>query len=304
MSEIIFYIFSTFLVGASVAVIFSRNPVHSVLFLIFAFFNAAGLFVLMGAEFLAMLLVIVYVGAVAVLFLFVVMMMKVSPEEQRPVFSKTRFISALKTLFSFVIYGVVFLVISFVMLSIAPIAEALQGGENFQLDDLMALLETSKWSVFSPQVAVAPMAFTIIVTFLIARYVTQLFTQKVFLKIISGFVDSLAFMLLLGAGFMSVFISLALGWVGSPLQDDLIASPTPPTDLVTNTHALGQIIYGDYIFAFQACGIILLVAMIGAIVLTHRKREGVKKQDILEQVMRCPKKTLVVQNMPLGQGVE
>jgi len=80
MTEIIFYIFSTFLVGASLAVIFSRNPVHSVLFLIFAFFNAAGLFILMGAEFLAMLLVIVYVGAVAVLFLFVVMMMN---EESR-----------------------------------------------------------------------------------------------------------------------------------------------------------------------------------------------------------------------------
>tara|TARA_R110002095_G_scaffold37169_4_gene34662 strand:+ start:1500 stop:2414 length:915 start_codon:yes stop_codon:yes gene_type:complete len=304
MTEFIFYIFSTFLVGASLAVIFSRNPVHSVLFLIFAFFNAAGLFVLMGAEFLAMLLVIVYVGAVAVLFLFVVMMMKVTPEEQRSVFSKTRFVAALKTLFSFAIYTIVFLTASIAMLSIAPITDVIQGGGAFQLDGLKQLLETSRWSIFSPQATLAPVALSVIVTILIARYVTQVLTQKTFLKIISGFVDSLAFMLLLGAAFMGVFVSLALGWVSSPLREDLIASPTPPTDLVTNTHALGQIIYGDYIFAFQSCGIILLVAMIGAIVLTHRKREGVKKQDIIEQITRCPKKTLIVQNMPLGKGID
>lgn len=304
MTEIIFYIFSTFLVGASFAVIFSRNPVHSVLFLIFAFFNAAGLFVLMGAEFLAMLLVIVYVGAVAVLFLFVVMMMKVSPEEQRAVFSKTRFVAALKTLSAFITYGVIFLITAFVMLSVAPVVDVIQGGGHFKLDDLWAVLQASKWSLFSPNSLIAPVVLSVIVTVFIARYVAQILTNRAFLTIVSGFVDSLAFMLLLGASFMSVFVSLALGWVPSPLRDDLIASPTPPTDLVTNTHALGQIIYGDYIFAFQSCGIILLVAMIGAIVLTHRKREGVKKQNIIDQVMRCPKETLIVQKMPLGKGIE
>lgn len=304
MTEIIFYIFSTFLVGASLAVIFSRNPVHSVLFLIFAFFNAAGLFVLMGAEFLAMLLVIVYVGAVAVLFLFVVMMMKVNPDEQRAVFSKKRFIAAFKTLSAFVTYGVIFFITAFVLLSIAPVVDVMQGGGHFKLDDLWALLQISKWSLFSPNALVAPSVLSVIVTLLIARYVTQVIMDRAFLTIVSGFVDSLAFMLLLGASFMSVFVSLALGWVSSPLREDLIASPTPPTDLVGNTHALGQIIYGDYIFAFQCCGIILLVAMIGAIVLTHRKREGVKKQDILDQVMRSPKETLIVQNMPLGKGIE
>ncbi len=307
MTEIIFYIFSTFLVGAGVAVIFSRNPVHSVLFLIFAFFNAAGLFVLMGAEFLAMLLVIVYVGAVAVLFLFVVMMMTVTPEEQRSVFSKTRFVAALKTLGSFLVYTVVFSSVAFVMLSIAPIAHVLQQGKPFQLDGLFQLLQTSHWSVFSVQKAWAtsvPVLLTGLGTLLVSRYVTQILTRKKFLDIISGFVDSLAFMLLLGAAFMSVFVSLALGWVGSPLREDLIFSPTPPTDLVTNTHALGEIIYGDYIFAFQSCGMILLVAMIGAIVLTHRKRDGVKKQDIMTQVMRRPKDTLVVQNVPLGKGID
>ena len=304
MIEIIFYIFSTLLVGASAAVIFSRNPVHSVLWLIFAFFNAAGLFVLMGAEFLAMLLVIVYVGAVAVLFLFIVMMMNVTPQDQPSIFSKTRFIKALGTLGSFISYSVIFLSISFVMLSIAPVADVVQSGTSFQLDGLFTLLQTSPWSVFSAQATLVPTLITALVTFLVARYITIMLTHKKFLDIIAGFVDSLAFMLLLGAGFMGVFVSLALGWVASPLREDLIASPTPPTDLVTNTHALGEIIYTDYIFAFQACSMILLVAMIGAIVLTHRKREGVKKQDIVSQVMRRPEDTLVLQNVPLGKGVD
>ena len=304
MIEIIFYIFSTLLVGASAAVIFSRNPVHSVLWLIFGFFNAAGLFVLMGAEFLAMLLVIVYVGAVAVLFLFIVMMMNVTPHDQPSIFSKTRFLKALKTLGSFVVYSGSFLIISFIMLSIAPLSDVIQNGVAFQLDGLLLLLQTSPWSIFSAQATLVPTLITAIGTFFVARYITGMLTQKKFLDIIAGFVDSLAFMLLLGAGFMGVFVSLALGWVASPLREDLIASPTPPTDLVTNTHALGEIIYTDYIFAFQGCGMILLVAMIGAIVLTHRKREGVKKQDIVTQVMRRPEDTLVLQNVPLGKGVD
>ncbi|MDP4840921.1 MAG: NADH-quinone oxidoreductase subunit J [Alphaproteobacteria bacterium] len=304
MTEIIFYIFSTFLVGASLAVIFSRNPVHSVLFLIFAFFNAAGLFILMGAEFLAMLLVIVYVGAVAVLFLFVVMMMNVTPEEQRSVFSKTRFVAALKTLSAFVIYGVIFLTVALVMLSIAPVVDVIQEGIKFKPDALLSVLKTSKWSLFSPNPLIAPVFLSVIVTGFIARYAAQTATNKAFLTIVSGFVDSLAFMLLLGAAFMTVFVTTALGWIPSPLREDLIASPKPPTDLVSNTHALGQIIYGDYIFAFQSCGIILLVGMIGAIVLTHRRREGSKKQDIIDQVSRCPKETLILQNMPLGKGIE
>lgn len=197
-----FYLFAFVAVAAGVMVISSRNPVHSVLFLILAFFNAAGLFVLMGAEFLAMILVIVYVGAVAVLFLFVVMMLDINFVEMRE--------------------GV---------LQYLPIG-ALIG--------IVLLAE---------------------------------------LAVIGG------------------------SWVVLPLSEAASAMPTPPIDQVTNTNALGRLVYTHYIYLFQTAGLILLVAMIGAIVLTLRDREGVRRQRISDQVDRKVADTIEIVKVVPGSGV-
>ncbi|HRW30835.1 MAG TPA: NADH-quinone oxidoreductase subunit J, partial [Emcibacteraceae bacterium] len=182
---ICFYIFAAVLVGSAVMVVFSKNPVHSVLFLILAFFNAAGLFVLLGAEFVAMILVIVYVGAVAVMFLFVVMMLDINFTELR-----------------------------------------------------------------------------------------------------KGVQDYLPIGLLIGFILLAEIAAIAGGWSMTDGIATTITSATPPASEVTNTDAIGRVLYTDYIFLFQVAGLILLVAMIGAIVLTHRNRSGVKKQDIGKQVRR------------------
>ena len=197
-----FYLFSFVAVAAGVLVIASRNPVHSVLFLILAFFNAAGLFVLMGAEFLAMVLVIVYVGAVAVLFLFVVMMLDINFVELRR--------------------GV---------LQYLPIG-ALIG--------ILLLVE---------------------------------------LLVVLG------------------------GWVVMPQAASIAAAPIPPLDQVTNTQAIGRIIYTDYFYLFQAAGLILLVAMIGAIVLTLRKRPGVRRQKIADQLDRKASDAIEIVKVTTGSGI-
>jgi NADH-quinone oxidoreductase subunit J len=197
-----FWAFSIIAVASGVMVISARNPVHSVLFLILAFFNAAGLFVLLGAEFLAMILVIVYVGAVAVLFLFVVMMLDINFVELRR--------------------GV---------LQYLPIG-ALVG--------LVLLVEL---------------------------------------------------VLIFGA------------WTLSPDIGTAAAAPTPAPGQLTNTAALGMLIYTHYIYAFQAAGLILLVAMIGAIVLTLRSREGVKRQKIGLQVTRRREASVEIVKVRPRQGV-
>jgi NADH-quinone oxidoreductase subunit J len=195
-----FYLFSAVAIAAAVMVIASRNPVHSVLFLILCFFNAAGLFVLMGAEFLAMILVVVYVGAVAVLFLFVVMMLDVDFVELRQ--------------------G---------MLNYLPIGATI---------GLILLVE----------------------------------------------------------------LALVLGtWSVSAGATSQASSPVLPT--VTNTEALGLILYTKYVFFFQAAGLILLVAMIGAIVLTLRHKQGVKRQNIADQVARAPATAIEVRQVKPGQGI-
>ena len=195
-----FYVFAAVATAAGVMVISARNPVHSVLFLILAFFNAAGLFVLLGAEFLAMLLVVVYVGAVAVLFLFVVMMLDINFAELREGFLQYLPIGAL--------VGVVLL------------AElALVGGS---------------WALSE------------------------------------------------GAGKTSL-----------PVSDEEM----------TNTHALGHVLYTDYIYLFQAAGLVLLVAMIGAIVLTHRRRTGVRRQRIGAQIGRRKEDTIEVVKVPTRGGM-
>lgn len=200
IQSLAFYLFAGITVAAAVMVISARNPVHSVLFLILAFFNSAGLFVLLGAEFLAMILVVVYVGAVAVLFMFVVMMLDIG------------------------------------------VAELRQG-----------------------------------------------FLQYLPLGGIVGVI------LLLELGFVLA------GFFISPEVAERFAAPGP-TDFA-NTEAIGQLLYTKYVYFFQAAGMILLVAMIGAIVLTHRSRAGVKKQRIGQQVDRRPKETVEIKKVQTGSGI-
>jgi NADH-quinone oxidoreductase subunit J len=198
-----FYLFAGVAVAAGIMVIASRNPVHSVLFLILAFFNSAGLFVLMGAEFLAMILVVVYVGAVAVLFLFVVMMLDIN--------------------FTALRHGV---------LQYLPIG-ALIG--------IVLLVE---------------------------------------LALVGG------------------------SWVITPeAAAGMATAATPPVNEISNTHALGRLLYTRYVYLFQAAGLVLLVAMLGAIVLTLRQREGVRRQRIADQVARRSEDTIEVVKVPSGSGI-
>jgi NADH-quinone oxidoreductase subunit J len=196
-----FYLFATLTIASAVAVIFARNPVHSVLWLIMAFFNAAGLMLLLGAEFIAMLLVIVYVGAVAVLFLFVVMMLDIDFAELRA--------------------GV-------------------------------------------------------------ARY--------------WPFGAILALVLLAEIGF-AVF-----AWSAGGIGADVRAAPIDPS--VPNIQALGNLLYTRYLYIFEGAGLVLLVAMIGAIVLTHRTRGGTRPQNISEQVRRRPEDAVRIVKQPVGEGIE
>ena len=201
LATIFFYVFSVVLLGSAAAVVSARNPVHSVLFLILAFFNAAGLFLLAGAEFLAMILVIVYVGAVAVLFLFVVMMLDVNFAELRSGFQRY-----------------------------APIGAAV------------------------------------------------------------GFILCLELLLVLG------------GWRFAPNAASLRLAPQP--EHVQNTVALGQLLYTHYVLLFQVAGLILLVAMIGAIVLTHRGPSQARRQDIAVQTARRVDETLELVRVGLRSGVK
>jgi len=196
-----FYLFAAVVILSGALTVLSRNPVHSVLWLILAFFNAAGLMVLVGAEFIAMLLVIVYVGAVAVLFLFVVMMLDIDFAELRS---------------GFVRYGFFGLLVALVLAAEMIIA----GGA---------------WS----------------------------------------------------AG------SLELSQRAAPTSGDL-----------PNIEAMGALIYSKYLYVFEAAGLVLLVALIGAIVLTHRERRDVRPQNISEQVKRRPQDAVRNINQPIGQGVD
>ena len=197
-----FYLFASLMLLSGAVTILSRNPVHSVLWLIVAFFNAAGLMVLVGAEFIAMLLVIVYVGAVAVLFLFVVMMLDIDFAELRAGFIR-----------------------------------------NFPLGLLVALV-------------------------LLAEIVLGLGAYQ--------------------AGALEL---------GTPDRSGATAAGA------SNTEAIGALLYGRYLFLFESAGIILLVAMIGAIVLTHRQRKGVRGQNISRQNQRRPQDATVNTRPEVGKGV-
>jgi NADH-quinone oxidoreductase subunit J len=187
-----FYLFAAVMLGAGLMVVVSRNPVYSVLFLILAFFNAAGLFVLIGAEFIAMLLVVVYVGAVAVLFLFVVMMLDINFAEMRAGFQKY-----------------------------LPIGLVVGGILVFEL-------------------------------------------------------------------------------VAAMYGDAFSGATLPAAAEISNTRALGNVLYTKYMYLFQVAGLILLVAMIGAISLTMRRRTGVRRQVIAEQNMRRREDSVEIVDVPVG----
>jgi NADH-quinone oxidoreductase subunit J len=202
LQAIFFYLFASITVASAVMVIAARNPVHSVLFLILAFVNAAGLFVLMGAEFLAWILIIVYVGAVALLFLSVVMMLDVDFVELRR--------------------GV---------LSYLPVGA------------------------------------------------------------------------LIGAVLLVELLTIVGVWAIGPEVTKAITAPIPPPGEVSNTQALGLVLYTNYIYFFQVAGIILLVAMIGAIVLTLHHKPNVRRQVIAEQVARTKRTAIEIVKVKSGQGL-
>jgi NADH-quinone oxidoreductase subunit J len=199
IATLAFYLFAALTVLPALAVIFARNPVHSVLWLILAFFNAAGLMLLLGAEFIAMLVVIVYVGAVAVLFLFVVMMLDIDFAQLRSGFTK-----------------------------------------NLPFGIILALI-------------------------------------------------------LLGEAWFAVRVS----GNGPALSRRKIADATQP-----NIEALGQLLYTRYLFAFELAGLILLVAMIGAIVLTHRSRRDTRPQNVWKQVARRPEDAVKNMSPEVGEGMK
>ena len=201
IQAIAFYLFATVVIASAALTIFARNPVHSVLWLILAFFNGAGLMLLAGAEFIAMLLVIVYVGAVAVLFLFVVMMLDIDFAELR-----------------------------------------------------------------------------------------------------AGFARYLPFGLVLAVILLSEIIFAVGAWQAGPLALATKAGPVPAH--VPNIEALGALLYTRYLYVFEASGLVLLVAMIGAIVLTHRSRGGVRGQSVSRQVARRGKDATRNTKPPVGEGVE
>jgi NADH-quinone oxidoreductase subunit J len=195
-----FYLFATIVIASGVMTIFSRNPVHSVLWLILAFFNAAGLFVLLGAEFIAMLLIIVYVGAVAVLFLFVVMMLDVDTATMR-----------------------------------------------------------------------------------------------------AGFARYLPFGALLALVLLVEIVFAVAAWNAGGILPQAKAAPVSGS--IPNVEALGTVLYTRYLYIFEGAGLVLLVAMIGAIVLTHRTRSGVRPQNVSRQNQRRPQDATRNVNQPVGEGV-
>ena len=196
---IAFYLFATLTIAPAIAVIFSRNPVHSVLWLILAFFNAAGLMLLLGAEFIAMLVVIVYVGAVAVLFLFVVMMLNID-----------------------------------------------------------------------------------------------------FASLRSGFTRNLPFGIVIALVLMGEIIVADSAWQARPTGSSHAVAATAQPNIV----ALGQLLYSRYLFPFEIAGLILLVAMIGAIVLTHRERRDTRPQNVWKQVGRRPGEAIRMTDPGVGKGMD
>ena len=202
ITAIFFYLFAAACIASAILVVTARNPVHSVLFLIIAFVNASGLFILLGAEFLAMILIVVYVGAVAVLFLFVVMMLDVDFAELR-----------------------------------------------------------------------------------------------------QGFLNYLPVGFLVGAILLAELLFIVGAWVIAPGAPKAIVAPIPASSVISNTQALGLVLYTRYVYFFEAAGVILLVAMIGAIVMTLHHRPDVKRQNVGAQVARRRANAIDIVKVKSGEGL-
>ncbi|TLP49007.1 MULTISPECIES: NADH-quinone oxidoreductase subunit J [Cohaesibacter] len=202
LQSFFFYLFSAVLLGSGLMVIGARNPVHSVLFLILAFFNAAALFVLLGAEFLAMLLIVVYVGAVAVLFLFIVMMLDID-----------------------------------------------------------------------------------------------------FVELRAGFLSYMPIGLMVGLVLLAELIIAIGGWAISPDVVANLGEPIPDLAEMSNIEAIGSLLYTKYVYYFLSAAMILLVAMIGAIVLTLHHRKDVQRQDITRQVARTIENSIEIKKVESGKGI-
>jgi len=305
MTQFAFYGFSLLLLMGAINVVLARSPVHSVLSLIFVFFNAAGLFVILGAEFIAMTLVIVYVGAVAVLFLFVVMMMNVSWDYQRVIFSKVYLQRSLTSLLYLVKSAAVFSIVFLILISIPVLVDLYQ--HNLLLTtsfpQLLNSMYHSKWWAFNPAALRTPIAVVAFIAICIGLVTCHKFIKKPFYNAAASFADSIVFFIILGLIFTAYFVTLGASWHVMPGARDIINSPIPPLDLMSNTHALGQVLYVDYVLAFQCAGIILLVGMIGAIVLTLRTHQKSKRQDPHVQAQRCAKNTIELKHIALGSGL-
>jgi NADH:ubiquinone oxidoreductase subunit 6 (subunit J) len=298
---VLFYIFALFVVGSAVAVVASRNPVHSVLWLIFAFFNAAGLFVLLGAEMLAMLLVIVYVGAVAVLFLFVVMMLNIKTSSLKKGFQAYLPMGLLLALVLFLeITTVIFSASSKIDISKDESEVEAQAVVKQEAQNLSATAElkaeepkkevkkkagkpenksTAKGTVKKPENKKD-----------IDSKIKKL-EEKIQDKPAEDTESEIPADKILAEADVAI--------------EDLVEVTTQGDEKkknVTNAQAIGNVLYTQYILYFQASGLILLVAMIGAIVLTLRHRDGVRRQKA--SVQNARKNSIQMVKVETGKGVE
>lgn len=335
MSVAIFYLFATFLIFSGLMVVLSRNPVHSVLFLILAFFNAAALFLFLQAEFLAMMLIIVYVGAVAVLFLFVVMMLDVRAQNIKNIFSVAQLKSWGKSIVGFSSYGILFfvstiilwylssVVLSYVLTTLSHFVSSngyasssfdhfvdrLQDLEGFEF---IYVLITSEGFPLPRGVHFlsANFGYESVLSFLlmlVSIIQSNIFARRVMNRLIEKRFDGIVFsspmVVLVSLGLLTLLLYVAKKWTVSPLLHSLSLEPMAHKLGLTNTQALGMIVYTHYALVFQMAGVLLLIAMIGAIVLTLRKREGVKKQSVRHQISRTKDNSLEVKKVPLREGV-
>jgi NADH:ubiquinone oxidoreductase subunit 6 (subunit J) len=309
MVSFIFYIFAFLLCFSSLMVVFSRNSVHSVLFLIFSFFNAAGLFILLGAELLAMLLVIVYVGAVAVLFLFVVMMLDIRPQRLTAVVSKEMIRRGMLRLWDLLRYLVVFSVVFsgfvFAFSYTLDFASSLKGSSvPLLIHSIPVVVASFFYEVSLPPLAM-PLSFAVVVlSFLCARLVVLKIFHTLFVDIVVEGLLSFPAVIMIGAFLFGLLFKTLKGWSPSSLSQVLMLAPASPSGKQPNTQALGQIIYTDYMLIFEISAVILLVAMIGAIVLTLRRRENFKRQDAARQIARKREDSVSLKKIPLRGGLE
>lgn len=306
MQALAFYLFAGITLGSALMVVTARNPIHSIFYLILAFFSTAGLFVLLSAEFLAMILIVVYVGAVVLLFLSVIMMLDI-PIPQIKSWFLPNLREGIAAILSLTVYCVIFL-ISFLPLSgIAAwfVVPDMSLDMSSLFLGIILLSSFVKSSLIQGVIAVPLFALTILsVVVIISQILSERATGDQFTTHISRTAQYVPVGFLFAIGLLAEFFVLLRLWKNSPVAEEMTLAPMPPDKVVTNTHALGKIIYTDYLYAFQASGIILLIAMMGAIILILRRREGVKKQDIGNQVNRNKLDSLEIKNVKVGEGIE